>query len=188
MEPFIIEVRLAPDTAALLKSFAPSVPIGNQLPPQSPAEQAARMRMQPPPVPMPSQPSPTYVPQQYRPQPGPAIPYTAGNAPAAPVRNPQVPSVNPMPAPAAVPVRPASPAGPSTVQPAVAPSNPAPVAGVPPYELDQLARATATLADAGKTQQIQQLFQQFQIQQLTQLPKERYGEYATVLRQMGVHI
>jgi hypothetical protein len=40
----------------------------------------------------------------------------------------------------------------------------------------------------GKIQQIQQLFQQFGIQQLTALPKERYGEYATALRGLGVKI
>lgn len=202
MEPFIIEVRLAPDTAALLKSFAPSAPIGNQFPPQSPAEQAARMRMQPPQVPMPIQPTPTYVPQ---PGPTPAAPLgtkpMTGTAPAymngsnvqstvpvAPTYNQPGAPMNSMPPTAAVPARPVPPAGPSTVQPAAVPSNAAPVAGAPAYELEQLARATATLADAGKMQQIQQLFQQFQIQQLTQLPKERYGEYATALRQMGVHI
>jgi hypothetical protein len=37
-------------------------------------------------------------------------------------------------------------------------------------------------------QQIQQLFRQFGIQQLTALPKERYGEYATALRQLGVRV
>lgn len=192
MEPIIVEVRLAPDTAALLKNFAPKAnAINPQLPPQSPAEQAARMRMQPPPVPMPQQPAPTYAPQQYRPQPGPtpATPYATCIAPVVPIRNPQLtPPVNPTPPTGTPPVRTASPAGQSTVQPAAVPSNPAPVAGAPTYEQDQLARATATLADAGKMQQIQQLFQQFQIQQLTQLPKERYGEYATALRQLGVRI
>lgn len=98
----------------------------------------------------------------------------AGPAPSQPV--PTAPSTKPMSA------------GQSTVQPAAVPSNAAPVANAPTYEIEQLARATATLADAGKMQQIQQLFQQFQIQQLTQLPKERYGEYATALRQLGVRI
>ena len=83
-----------------------------------------------------------------------------------------------------------SPAAPATTYtaPTATPGNQAPTAAAPTYTQDQLARATATLADAGRMQQIQQLFQQFGIQQLTALPKERYGDYATALRQMGVRI
>jgi hypothetical protein len=209
MEPIIIEVRLAPDTAALLKNFVPSQPVSGQLPTHSLAEQAARMRMQPPSAPKSLQSSATYVPPQYQPQPSPAhvenvasaAPHTQPTAtsgyaaPASqqmssnfPVRNSQPTApVNPT-LPIAAPAKPASTAGQSTAQPAAVPSKPVPVADAPTYELDQLARATATLADAGKMQQIQQLFQQFGIQQLTTLPKDRYGEYATALRQMGVRI
>lgn len=192
MEPIIIEVRLAPDTAALLKNFVPSQPVSGQLPTHSLAEQAARMRMQPPSAPKSLQSSATYVPPQYQPQPtatsGYAAPASQQMPSNFPVRNSQPTApVNPT-LPIAAPAKPASTAGQSTAQPAAVPSKPVPVADAPTYELDQLARATATLADAGKMQQIQQLFQQFGIQQLTTLPKDRYGEYATALRQMGVRI
>ena len=189
-----LEIQLAPNVEKLLNNLiaalTPKTVTNNQqILPQPPTEQAARMRMQQTPAPRPQQAVPTYTPQQYRPQPGPApaAPYAMGNAPVvptAPIRNPQSAPANPTPPPAKA----VSPAGPSTAQPAAAPSNPAPVAAAPAYERDQLARATATLADAGKVQQIQQLFQQFGIQQLTQLPKERYGEYATALRGLGVRI
>lgn len=219
MEPIVIEVRLAPDTEALLKSFAPRFPNGPQLPPQSPAEQTARMRIQQQPAPMPQQPAPTYAPPRPAPTYDPRNPMPQSvsqiypQTPAAPIRNSRPAPVNPtqaapMPsnrmtgaanmAPAAgpapsqpVPIAPSTnpmSAGPSTAQPAAAPSNPAPIAAAPTYEQDQLARATATLADAGKMQQIQQLFRQFQIQQMDQLPKERYGEFATALRGLGVRI
>lgn len=187
MEPIIIEIRLSQNTEALLKKFAPiSAAVNQQLLPQSPAEQAARKRMQQAPAPMPPRSAPTYAPQQYRPQPGPtpAAPYAVGSAapgvptapPAAPIRSQQPAPVNP------------TPVGPSTAQPAAAQSNPAPVAAAPAYEQDQLARAASTLVDAGKMQQVQQLFQQFQIQRMDQLPKERYGEFATALRGLGVRI
>lgn len=175
MEPIIVEIRLSPSTEALLKSFAPKT---FQVQPHT---------LQPPFV---QRPAPTYAPapQQYQPQPAPTAPY----APVVPMARPtaQQPSrpANPTPAPvAAAPTAP-MPAGLSTARPAGALSNPAPVAAAPAYTQEQLARATATLADTGKIQQIQQLFQQFGIQQLTALPKERYGEYATALRQLGVRI
>lgn len=187
---FTLEIQLAPNIEKLLNdliaALSPKTVVYNQqLPPQSPAEQAARMRMQQAPAPKPQRPAPTYAPQQYRPQPGPtpAAPYATGNAPvvptaplAAPIRNPQPAPVNP------------TPVGPLTAQQAAAPSNAAPVATAPAYERDQLARAASTLVDEGKMQQIQQLFQQFQIQRMDQLPKERYGEYATALRGLGVRI
>lgn len=221
---FTLEIQLAPDVKALLEKFvamlSPKTVVYNQqLPPQSPAEQAARMRMQQPPAPMPQQPAPTYAPPRPAPMYDPHNPLPQSvsqiypQMPAAPIRNPQTVPVNPtqtapmpnnrmtgaanmapvagpalsQPVPIASSTNPMS-AGPSTAQPAAAPSNPAPVAGAPTYEQDQLARATATLADAGKMQQIQQLFQQFQIQQMNQLPKARYGEFATALRGLGVRI
>ena len=246
---FTLEIQLAPNIETLLNkliaALAPKVgTVVNQFPPQSPAEQAARMRMQqspaeqaarmrmqqspaeqaarmrmqqaPAPAPMPQCPATTYAPQQYRPQPGPtpAAPYAMGNAPvvptaphAAPIRNPQPTPVNPTQAapngippttgaaPAytngsnarqTVPVVPMS--GPSIAQPAAVPSNPAPVAGAPTYEQDQLARAASALMDAGKQKQLIDLLARFGVQGLTQLPKERYGEFATALRGLGARI
>lgn len=217
---FTLEIQLAPNIEKLLNDLIAvlsqkTVVYNQQLPPQSPTEQAARMRMQQAPAPMPQRPAPTYDPRNPMPQMVSQI-YPqkfASPTPAAPIRNPQTAPVNPTqtapipnsrmtgaanmapvagPAPSQpVPIAPSTnpmSAGLSTVQPAAVPSNPAPVATVPTYEQDQLARATATLADAGKMQQIQQLFQQFQIQRMDQLPKERYGEYATALRGLGVRI
>jgi len=185
-----LEIKPAPELTALidklLSALAPKTFSTTQPLPQSPAEQAVRMRMQQ--APAPQRPAPTYAPtpQQYRPQPAPAptapyapvVPMTQSTAQQRPSR-----STNPTPAPRPTGSAPTTPmpAGRSTAQPA-------PVAAAPVYTQEQLARATATLADAGKYPQIQQLFQRFGIQQLTALPKERYGEYATALRQMGVRI
>ena len=80
------------------------------------------------------------------------------------------------------------PAGPSTAPQAAYPSNPAPVAAAPAYSIDDLARAAAQLMDAGKQQQLIALLGQFGIQSLGALPKERFGEFATALRQMGARI
>lgn len=195
----ILEIQLAPDVKTLLEKLITVLPSKNvscsqPLPPQSPAEQAARMRVQQAPVPIPRQPAPTYSPRNPCP---PTVsqmyPQRSGN-PVNQTPQPAYPPqsaapVNPTPAPTAAPMQEtASVNGSSTAPQAASHSNTAPVSAAPTYELDQLARATATLADAGKAQQIQQLFQQFSIQQLTALPKKRYGEYATALRQMGVRI
>lgn len=56
----------------------------------------------------------------------------------------------------------------------------------PSYDFNQLAAATMQLQEAG--QNIFELFAQFGIQALNQLPKERYGEYANVLRERGAKL
>ncbi|MBS5783838.1 MAG: hypothetical protein KID04_13295 [Clostridium sp.] len=68
------------------------------------------------------------------------------------------------------------------------PVNPAPVATAPAYAMEDLARAASQLMDAGKQQDLLGLLAQFGVQALTQLPKERYGEFATTLRQMGAKL
>jgi hypothetical protein len=65
-------------------------------------------------------------------------------------------------------------------QPAAAPT------AAPTYDFNQIATATMQLQQAG--QNIFELFSQFGIQALNQLPKERYAEYAAVLRQRGAKI
>ena len=56
------------------------------------------------------------------------------------------------------------------------------------YSLDDLARAGAELVDLGKQPELPKLMQDFQITSLPELPKERYGEFATRLREMGASI
>lgn len=167
---FTLEIQLAPDVKALLEKLIAALPpkavnYSQQFPLQSATEQAARMRVRQAQALTPQQSTPTY--SSWNPCPS----TVAQMYPQATTPRPQ-------------PTRQSQPAAPQ----AVSHSNPAPVAPAPQYTQEQLARATATLADAGKIQQIRQLFQQFGIQQLTALPKERYGEYATALRQMGAHI
>ncbi|NBH82863.1 hypothetical protein D7X88_06930 [bacterium C-53] len=56
------------------------------------------------------------------------------------------------------------------------------------YTLEQLQVAAAGLTSAGKMPLILGILQQFGIQAMTELPKERYGEMATVLREAGAQI
>lgn len=197
MANITLELTAAPELSALMQrlidALASEKHASEEAPlPQTPEELAARQRVAqlPFPAPAPQPPAPpTYpmAPQQYRPQPGPApaTPY----APVVPTAPPAVPTPAPRPvAPvAAAPTAP-MPAGPSTAPQAAYPSNPAPVAAAPAYSIDDLARAAAQLMDAGKQQQLIALLGQFGIQSLGALPKERFGEFATALRQMGARI
>jgi outer membrane biosynthesis protein TonB len=63
-----------------------------------------------------------------------------------------------------------------------------PTSQAPTYSMDQLAVAATQLVDAGKIDQLRGILQSFNVTALTELPKERYGEFATVLRQNGVKI
>ncbi len=134
----------------------------------------------------------------------------AGSVPEASVPQYQPMSINPTPVRqqatpavpvAAVPTAPtlpnatasAMPAAPATTYaaPTAMPVNPtpaAPVAATPTYAMEDLARAASQLMDAGRQQDLLGLLAQFGVQALTQLPKERYGEFATVLRQMGAKL
>lgn len=124
---------------------------------------------------------------------------SAPTAAPAPVQQyqPAAP-INPTPAPQqAAPIVPppnaptmAPPAMPASAYPAptAMPVNPAPVATAPAYAMEDLARAASQLMDAGKQQDLLGLLAQFGVQALTQLPKERYGEFATTLRQMGAKL
>lgn len=76
-------------------------------------------------------------------------------------------------------------------QPAMA----APVQNVVPttavaqeFSYDQLAVAAAGLMNAGKGAQLHAILQQFGVQAMTELPKERYGEFATAIRAEGAVI
>lgn len=97
-------------------------------------------------------------------------------APMAPVAAP-APVATPTPAPA--PVAPAQ---------TVAPTNPAPAVPVttaPTYTLDQIAKAGASLVDAGKMEQLLALLAKYGVQAVTQLQPDQYGVFATELRTLG---
>ncbi len=74
-------------------------------------------------------------------------------------------------------------------QPAIAQQPPANVpTSAPTCNLEQLAVAATPLIDAGRQAELVDLLSQFGVQALTQLPKERYGEFATALRGLGAKI
>lgn len=109
---------------------------------------------------------------------------------AMPTGGMQPPMTNTMPQ-WQVPVQapPAMPQGqiPVQNQPPAAPAIPtaAPAQG---YTLEQLQVAAAGLMSAGKGPQVMGLMQRFGIQAMTELPKERYGEFAMALREAGAQV
>ena len=113
-------------------------------------------------------------------------------APVAPVSAPvppaPVPQVTTPPIPAPAPV--AAPAPAPAATPAV-PTNPAPVvpvAAAPTYTLDQIAKAGASLVDAGKMEQLLALLAKYGVQAVTQLQPDQYGVFATELRTLGAQL
>lgn len=110
-------------------------------------------------------------------------------APAAPV------AANPTPAPVgAMPATtgPATNAYPSS-QPGYVPAGAPPIqntvpTAAPAYSVDQIAKAGAELAQAGKMPQLMGLLQQFGVQAVTQLPPEQYGPFAAALRGLGAQL
>ena len=106
--------------------------------------------------------------------------------------NISVPQDAPAPvAPVATPVTHA-PVQPVTMPPAtVAPTNPAPTVPVttaPTYTLDQIAKAGASLVDAGKMEQLLALLAKYGVQAVTQLQPDQYGVFATELRTLGAQL
>lgn len=113
-------------------------------------------------------------------------------APVAPVAAPAPAApVNPTPAhvaPVAAPVAPTAPV--PTEQPA-APVAQAPAAvpvTAPTYTLDQIARAGASLVDAGKMEQLLALLARYGVAAVTQLQPDQFGVFATELRALGAQI
>lgn len=131
-------------------------------------------------------------PQMPAPAPAPApitppAPQPAVAAPVAPVA-PAVPVTTPAPAPTPVPPV-AAPAAPPAPAPAPAPAAPVvPVGGAPTYTLDQIAKAGASLVDAGKMEPLLALLGRYGVQAATQLAPEHYGAFATELRALGAQI
>jgi len=56
------------------------------------------------------------------------------------------------------------------------------------YTIEQLQVAAAGLSGMGKMPQVLGILQRFGIQAMTELPKERYGEFAIALREAGAQI
>lgn len=113
-------------------------------------------------------------------------PAAVAPAPAAVAPAPApAPVLTPASQPAAAPI--AAPAPVPVPQPVAAP---VPLAAAPAYTIEQLAHAGADLymRDPAKGQQAQALLAQFGVQAVTQLPKERYGEFATALRGLGANL
>lgn len=115
-------------------------------------------------------------------------------APVAPVATPApvppttVVPTQPTPASVATPTPAPAPAAPAQT---VAPTNPAPTVPVtmaPTYTLDQIAKAGASLVDAGKMEQLLALLAKYGVQAVTQLQPDQYGVFATELRTLGAQL
>lgn len=87
---------------------------------------------------------------------------------------------------AAAPVAPttanAAPVAPLALVAPVAPIAPT---AAPQYTLEQITKAGADLAQAGKMEELLALLTQYGVQAVTQLPPEQYGGFALALRGMG---
>ena len=78
-----------------------------------------------------------------------------------------------------------------TEQPAAAPVAHAPAAvpvTAPTYTVDQIARAGASLVDAGKMEQLLALLARYGVAAVTQLQPDQFGAFATELRALGAQI
>lgn len=111
-------------------------------------------------------------------------------APVLPVTTPpaSVVPTQPTPAPVATTTPAPAPAAPAQT---VAPTNPAPTVPVttaPTYTLDQIAKAGASLVDAGKMEQLLALLAKYGVQAVTQLQPDQYGVFATELRTLGAQL
>lgn len=113
----------------------------------------------------------------------------AGNAPVAPAPVQTAPTPAPVAVPAPAPAPVPTPAAPP-VTPAPTAAAPAPAVPVtaPTYTLDQIAKAGASLVDAGKMEQLLALLTKYGVQAVTQLTPDQYGAFATELRALGAQI
>lgn len=116
----------------------------------------------------------------------------AAAAPVAPVAAPAPAApVNPTPAPVAPVAAPVAPTAPVPTEQPAAPVAQAPAAvpvTAPTYTLDQIARAGASLVDAGKMEQLLALLARYGVAAVTQLQPDQFGVFATELRALGAQI
>lgn len=112
----------------------------------------------------------------------------APTVPAQPVVAPVQVHVAPVHAPVApvttIPTQPQVPVAPTLPQP---PQAPVPTQ-MPGYQLEDIMRAAAVVADKGKRQEVLALMAQFQIPALNLLPPERFSDFAQGLRGLGAQI
>ena len=113
-------------------------------------------------------------------------------APVAPVAAPAPAApVNPTPAPVAPVAAPVAPTAPVPTEQPAAPVAQAPAAvpvTAPTYTIDQIARAGASLVDAGKMEQLLALLARYGVAAVTQLQPDQFGVFATELRALGAQI
>lgn len=109
----------------------------------------------------------------------PVVPIQAQNSthPIAPVQSFSAPVTPITQPPVSVPT--AQPSTYAAYPTQIAPTN------VPNYTIEQLQTAIAPLLDAGKAGQLQALVQSFGVATLMDIPKDRYGEFANGLRNLG---
>lgn len=112
--------------------------------------------------------------------PAPVLPVTTPPASVVPTQPTPAPVATTTPAPA--PAAPAQTAAPTNPAPAV------PVTTAPTYTLDQIAKAGASLVDAGKMEQLLALLAKYGVQAVTQLQPDQYGVFATELRTLGAQL
>lgn len=74
------------------------------------------------------------------------------------------------------------------VTPPPAPNTAVPLASAPTYSTDQIAKAGAELAQAGKMNDLLMLLQQYGVQAITELRPEQLGPFATALRGLGANL
>ena len=108
------------------------------------------------------------------------LPVTTPPASVVPTQPTPAPVATTTPAPA--PAAPAQTAAPTNPAPAV------PVTTAPTYTLDQIAKAGASLVDAGKMEQLLALLAKYGVQAVTQLQPDQYGVFATELRTLGAQL
>ena len=112
--------------------------------------------------------------------PAPVLPVTTPPASVVPTQPTPAPVATTTPAPA--PAAPAQTAAPTNPAPAV------PVTTAPTYTLDQIAKAGASLVNAGKMEQLLALLAKYGVQAVTQLQPDQYGVFATELRTLGAQL
>lgn len=107
-------------------------------------------------------------------------------ASAVPVSGTAAPAVVPAPTVTA----PTLTVAPTVTASTVTASTPTPAVPVtaPTYTLDQIAKAGASLVDAGKMEQLFGLLTKYGVQAVTQLVPDQYGAFATELRALGAQL
>lgn len=113
------------------------------------------------------------------------------HAPVPPVTMPPATVVPTQPTPAPVETHTPAPAPAAPAQTVAPTNNPAPAVPVttaPTYTLDQIAKAGASLVDAGKMEQLLALLAKYGVQAVTQLQPDQYGVFATELRTLGAQL